>query len=268
MKNLLIALLLVISINVLAQSFEGTMVWSMKMEITDPAKKAQMEDAQKMMQDPEKIKEMEKQMADPKMQEMMAQNPQMKAQMEKMLEMMKSGGGNLMPTGMTVKFKNGSSLSRLDGSFIDSDFLYSKEKNQTYMIDRKNKTYSVTKHADTLSLKATEAKVTKTSETTKILNYTCTKYLVEYTLNGKAIAQNVWATKEIKGLDLSAMANQQMGGNSRMAFLKQIDGVPLRVEMNMPDGTMLMEAKQIKRESVPASDFIIPSDYKEVKSAF
>ncbi len=80
--------------------------------------------------------------------------------------------------------------------------------------------------------------------------------------------QNVWATTEIKGLDISSMANQQMAGSKRMTFFKQIDGVPLKVEMNMPEGTMLMEATQIKRESLSSSDFTIPADYKEVKSSF
>lgn len=267
MKNLLIAILLIISINVLAQNFEGTMIWSMKMEMTDPKAKAQMEEAQKMMQDPEKVKELEKQMADPQFQKMMEQNPQMKAQMEKMLAMMKSGGGNLLPTGMTIKLKNGNSLSKLDGSFIDSDFLYLKDKNQSYIIDRNAKTYTVSNN-EINEIDTSEVKVTKTSETAKILNYTCTKYLVEYTIKGKATVQNIWATKEIKGFDFSSLASQQMGGTRNLMSFKEIDGTPLKVEMNWPEGKMLMEATQVKRESLSAELFTIPSDYKEVKSEF
>ena len=268
MKNLLIAIFLIIfSINVLAQNFEGTMIWSMKMEMTDPKAKAQMEEAQKMMQDPEKVKELEKQMADPQFQQMMEQNPQMKAQMEKMLAMMKNGGGNLLPTGMTTKIKNGNSLSKLDGSFIDSDFLYLKDKNQSYMIDRNAKTYTVV--SNKINEKDTaEVKVTKTSETTKILNYTCTKYLVEYSIKGKATLQNIWATKEIKGLDFSSLASQQMGGAKNLMSFKKIDGTPLKVEMNWAEGQMFMEATQIKRESLSPELFTIPSDFKEVKSEF
>ncbi len=267
MKNLLIAILLIISINVLAQNFEGTIVWSMKMEITDPKAKAQMEEAQKMMQDPEKVKELEKQMADPQFQKLMEQNPQMKAQMEKMLAMMKNGGGNLLPTGMTIKLKNGNSLSKLDGSFIDSDFLYLKDKNQSYIIDRNAKTYTVSDN-EISEIDTSEVKVTKTSETAKILNYTCTKYLVEYTIKGKATLQNIWATKEIKGFDFSSLASQQMGGTRNLMSFKEIDGTPLKVEMNWPEGKMLMEATQVKRESLSAELFTIPSDYKEVKSEF
>ena len=70
--------------------------------------------------------------------------------------------------------------------------------------------------------------------------------------------------------------NRAIGGDNRMlwhlpadmAFFRKIDGVPLKLNMNMPDGTMTMEATHLKRESLPSSDFIIPSDYKEVKSAF
>jgi hypothetical protein len=268
MKNLLVIPLVVISLNVFSQAFEGTMSWSMKMEITDPAKKAQMEEATKMMQDPEKIKELEKQLADPQMQQMMAQNPQLKAQMEKMLEMMKAGGGNLMPTGMTVKFKDGNSLSKLEGSFINNEFLYIKEKNQSYMIDRENKTYSVTTKSENGNDSLPDVTVTKTPEKMKILNYNCSKYLVEHTIKGQKVTHDIWATTEIKGLDISSMANQQMSGNNNMAFFKKIDGVPLKLNMNMPDGTMTMEATHLKRESLPSSDFAIPADYKEVKSAF
>lgn len=265
MQKALILLLLFLSSNVFAQSFEGTLSWSMKLEITDPQKKAQMEEAQNAMKDPEKLKEIEKQLSDPQFQQMMAQNPQLKAQMEKMMAMMKSGEGSLIPTGMTVKIKNQNSLSTLDGSFIDGEFLYLKEKDQTFIVDRKNKTYSVL-NADKAELKEpADVKVTKTSETTKILNYNCTKYLVVHTVNGKPMTQTVWATKEIKDLDMSSLARQRMDGGKTVMFFKEIDGVPLKMEMAMPEGNLLMEAKQIKRESIPSSAFEIPSDFEEVK---
>lgn len=269
MKNLLIAFFLIISINVFAQSFEGTIKWSWETEITDPVAKAQMDEAQKMMKDPEKIKEMEKQLADPQMQQMLAQNPQMKAQMEKMLEMMKSGGEtSIMPTGMTVQIKNGNSLSKVEGSFIDSEFLFLKEKNHSYMIDHKNKTYSPIDLTEDGKDETPDVKVTKTGETQKILNYNCVKYEVEYTIDGKPTKQYIWATKDIKGLDFSDMAKQQMGNNKRMMFFKEIQGVPLKMEMNWPEGKMTMQATQVKSESLPTASFLVPTDYKEVKMGF
>ena len=270
MKNLLIAFFLILSINVFAQSFEGTIKWSWTTEITDPVAKAQMEEAQKMMKDPEKLKEMEKQLADPQVQQMLAQNPQMKAQMEKMLEMMKGGGeASIMPTGMMVQMKNGNSLSKIEGSIIESEFLSLKDGNHTYMINHKNKTYSKieNKKEDKDDNKA-DVKVTRTDETEKILNYTCVKYLVEYTIDGKKTAQNIWATKDIKGLDFSEMSKQQMGNSKRAIFFKEIEGVPLKMEMNWPEGKITMVATQVKSESLPTSSFLVPTDYKEVAPGF
>jgi len=88
MKKLFVPALLFIAASAWSQGFEGTIKWTMKMEITDPKLKAEMDQAQQKMNDPAtqaKMKEFEAQMNDPKMKEMMAANPQMKAQMEKQM---------------------------------------------------------------------------------------------------------------------------------------------------------------------------------------
>jgi len=108
-------------------------------------------------------------------------------------------------------------------------------------------------------------KITKTSETQKILGYTCTKYIIEQTgRDGKTVNTNYWATNEIKDVDLKALAKQQTGQGESVIFT-EIDGVPLKMEMTMPDGKMTMECTQIKRESLPASTFVLPAGYSETK---
>src|SRR3954468_426261 len=85
MNKLLIAVLTLAVSSAWAQSFEGIIKWSMKMEVTDPAMKAKMAEGQKKMNDPAeqaKMKKMQEQMNDPKMKAMMDANPAMKAQME------------------------------------------------------------------------------------------------------------------------------------------------------------------------------------------
>src|SRR4249920_842294 len=92
MKKLLTAVLILAMSSAWAQSFEGTIRWSMKMEITDPALKAKMAEGQQKMNDPKQQAEMKKlqeQMKDPQFKAMMENNPQMKAMMEKMTQ----GGG-------------------------------------------------------------------------------------------------------------------------------------------------------------------------------
>jgi Domain of unknown function (DUF4412) len=267
MKNLIIAILLVFSVKALAQSFEGTITWTMSMEITDPNVKAQMEQAQKSMQDPEKLKQMREQMENPQMKAMMEKNPQMKAQMERALAMMEGGGSaSMMPSGMVVKMKDGNVSSKMEGGMMQYEFLFLKGKNKTYMVDRENKTYMTNETTKKPSKDSLDIKVTKTDEKAKILGYTCTKYVIETTASGVPMTQNVWATREIKDIDLSALARQQGEGSKQAFFLSEIDGVPLKMQMNSPQGIMTMEVKSIKRGSLPESDFIIPADYKETKS--
>jgi len=51
MKKLLTVVLALAISSAWAQTFEGTIKWSMKMEITDPVLKAKMEEGQKKMND-------------------------------------------------------------------------------------------------------------------------------------------------------------------------------------------------------------------------
>ena len=167
------------------QGFEGTVKWSMKMDITDPKMKAEMEKGQKQMDDPARqaeMKEMEEKMNDPQMKAMMEANPQMKAQMENAMKMMKGGGMNsMMPKGFTVKMKGGNTLTIMEGSMAQ-EILHQKDKDQSVRLDRENKTYSVLptySGSGNAKTPPVAPKVTKTAETAKILNYNCVKYLVE-----------------------------------------------------------------------------------------
>ena len=276
MKKLMLLLLLAGVLQAKGQTFEGTVRWTMKMDITDPKMKAEMEKSQKQMDDPAnqaKVKEMEAKMNDPQMKAMMEANPQMKAQMENAMKMMKGGGGanmnSMMPTGMTMRIKSQNTLTRMDGGMADGqEMLHQKDKNQTVRLDRKNKTYSVLpsggKDGDA-SAAAAAAKITKTSETAKILGYNCTKYLAEVTEGGRPSTQIFWTTTDIKDFDMKSLASQRMGRGQNALFYDKIEGVPLKIEMASPQGNMVMEVAEIKRETLNANDFTIPSDFTEVK---
>jgi len=241
----------------------------MSTEITDPAMKAQMEQAQKQMNDPAtkaQMKEMEEKMNDPEFKKMLESNPQMKAQMEAAMKMMQGGGdvNSAMPSRFVVKIKNQDMAMSMDGGMFKMETLYLHDKNASYKIDRAAKTYSpMPAHTEDPKNK-TEVKVTKTGETAKILDYTCTKYIVDITGQGHTIQQFVWSTTALKDFDLKSLAKQRAGNNQYRIFYEQIDGVPLKTEMNTPQGKMSMEATELKRQSLPASDFVIPSGYKEV----
>lgn len=269
MKKVLLTLSLIILVmQSRAQSFEGIIKWAITMDITDPKMKAEMEEAQKRMNDPAnqaKIKEMEEKMNDPQFKAMMESNPQMKAQMDAAMKMMKSGNlSSMMPTGSTAKVKDGNTLFSMEGGIMSNyEVLSLKGKNESYQLDRQNKTYFVMPHNTEQTEQEKNVKVTKTSETTKILGYSCTKYIIEYSDEKHKMQQILWATKDIPGLDLKNMASNKMN-RSQKIYYDKIDGAPLKIEMHMEQGNMVMEAKEIKKQSLPASDFTIPSDFKKV----
>ena len=273
MKKLIPCLLFLCAWTAQAQSFEGTIKWSMKMEITDPVTKAKMEEGMKKMNDPAmqaQLKEMQAKMNDPQMKAAMDANPQMKAQMENAMKMMAGGDMNsMMPKGFSIQLKEGNAITRMEGGPMGNmEVLYRKDKDLSYRLDRQSKTYSVMDAGKgSQESTSTPPKVTKTSETAKILNYTCTKYLVEYTEGTRTINQSIWSTTDIKDIDFKSMSKNKMGRGQSIYF-EGMDGVPLRTEMISPQGTMSMEATEIKRESLPASDFIIPSDFKETQGMF
>ncbi|MBT1708315.1 DUF4412 domain-containing protein [Fulvivirgaceae bacterium PWU5] len=267
------ALLLLLVLPGQAQLFEGTIRWKMEAVITDPATKAKMEEAQKKMNDPAtqaQMKELEAKMSDPQFKAMMEANPQMKTQMEAMLKAAKGGNINsFIPTGLEQKTKNGNALTKMEGGIMaNMEMLYLKDKNQSYRIDRESKTYSVLPKGDENQddkTKTPEVKVTKTTETKKILDYTCTKYVAESTYQGKKSTQIFWTTTAIQDFDMKSMAQQRFGNNPQRLFYEKIDGVPLRIEMTVPEGNMIMEVTSLKRHALPAADFAIPTGYKETQ---
>jgi len=275
MKNVILMVALLFCVKAFSQTFEGTIKWSMKTEITDPKQKAQMEAAQKQLSDPAnqaRIKEMQAKMNDPQFKAMMDSNPQMKAQMDKMMGSMTGGDiSSMIPKGFIVKIKGKNTLTKMDGGMMaNNEFLHLGDKNQSYSVDRQNKTYSVMNATQAKTESTTtdaDVKVTKTSETAKILNYNCTKYIVETTSHGTTITQFLWATTEIKDFDLKALSKQNFGKGQRM-FYDKVDGVPLKIEMKTNEMNMTMEATEIKKESLSAADFTIPADFKEVPGMF
>lgn len=252
-----------------AQTFEGVIHWSMKMDITDPKMKAQLEEAKKKASDPAnqaKMKELQAKMDDPQFKALMEQNPQMKAQMEAALKVMQGGDVNaMMPSGIVVKMKGANTLTSIQGGIMDkTEVLHVADRDVSYTINHATKTYMVMKHNAEAEEKKSP-KITKTAETQKILGYTCTKYVIEQTSHdGKAVNTNYWTTTDIKDVDLKALAKQQTNQSQSFIF-PEVDGVPLKIEVMMPQGNMTMQCTEFKKESVPASTFVLPSGYSETK---
>lgn len=268
MKNILVILVCLSSVIVSAQDFEGVITWKFTQEM-DAATQAKMDEAQKKLEDPAtqaQMKEMREKMNDPQFKAMMESNPQMKAQIEQMLKMTEGGDANsMMPKSMVLKIKDYNTLSVMEGGVLGNYEILSLKDKKSYRIDRQAKTYAVMSNAGLDSGKVSNVKITKTNETKTILNYPCTKYIAESTIQGQPFHQIFWATTAIKGLDLKKLSHYNIGDHQQSMFYEKIDGVPLRVEVKQPQFSMAMEAVSVERKSLPASDFAIPSGFKETK---
>lgn len=272
MKKLLCFSLLLVSIGASSQTFEGILRWSMKTEMS-PAMKTQLDQGMQMLKDPAvqaKMKEMMEKMNDPQTKALMDANPQMKSQMENMLKQMQGGAtpdmSSLVPTGFTVKVKEGNTLATMEGGAMQMEILFLKEQDKTVRLDRKNKTFSVLTGANSSrQTNALSVSVTKTKETAKILGYTCTKYIAAVTENEETVNQVYWTTTEIKDLDVKSLTKQRMMGGGQSLFYDGIEGVPLKIEMSVQEAKIVMEIADIKREKLNTIDFTVPVDFKETQ---
>ncbi|MFM9986578.1 MAG: DUF4412 domain-containing protein [Flavobacteriales bacterium] len=272
MKKLLCFSLLLVSIGASSQTFEGILRWSMKTEMS-PAMKTQLDQGMQMLKDPAvqaKMKEMMEKMSDPQTKALMDANPQMKSQMENMLKQMQGGAtpdmSSLVPTGFTVKVKEGNTLATMEGGAMQMEILFLKEQDKTVRLDRKNKTFSVLTGANSSrQTNALSVSVTKTKETAKILGYTCTKYIAAVTENEETVNQVYWTTTEIKDLDVKSLTKQRMMGGGQSLFYDGIEGVPLKIEMSVQEAKIVMEIADIKREKLNTVDFTVPVDFKETQ---
>ncbi len=263
-------LLILLAFTSYSQNFEGTIKWVMKMEITDPALKVKMAEGQQKMNDPAnqaKMKEMEAKMNDPQMKALMDANPQIKTQMENAMKMMQGGSpSDMMPQGFTIKIKGSNSLTKMEGGPMAMEVLYVKDKDQSYRLDRQSKTYS-SMGGGSSQPGGKKPTVTKTSESTKILGYKCTKFVVELIEGNRKVTQSIWATTEIKDIDAASLAKQSMG-RGQSIFYEGMEGIPLRIESGTAEGNMTMEVIEIKKESLNQADFTIPAGFKEGKPMF
>jgi Domain of unknown function (DUF4412) len=190
--------------------------------------------------------------------------------MEAVMKMSQGGASSMMPAGFIIKIKGGNTVTKMDGGMMAMEQIYLKDKGQSYIINREGKTYSAMPTAppgQTATSTSTPPKVTKTSETTTILGYTCTKYLVEMTERGRTITESIWTTTDIKNVDFKDFAKHRVG-RGQSIYYDGMEGVPLRVQMSTAEGNTTMEVTELKAESLPASDFVIPADFKETQGMF
>src|SRR5690606_28962075 len=143
-----------------------------------------------------------------------------------------------------LHFNGTRSLLRTEGGMGAGDVLTLADKNASYLIDREARTYQTIKidAGESAEPAGDKFKVTATSETTKVLDYTCKKHIVETTEGDGQMTYTIWATKDIKGLDARTLKRMRMGRSGDADFFGKIEGVPLKMDVMTPQMKMHMEA--------------------------
>jgi hypothetical protein len=233
-----------------AQDFSGTVTWTMRVEITDPELKAQLEAAQAAL-------------SNPAMQALLESNPQMREMLEKQMGgSSAAAAGGFFPKGFTLQIKGPRSLVKTEGGVAAGDVLTQADQNVSYQIDRKARTYYKLA-ADPLKDYAGNYKVTPTAATASVLGYTCRRFLVETTGSGEKMTYSIWATNDIKGLDAASLRRLKFGESAGSEFLAKIDGIPLKIDAITPQAKLFMVATAVKSEALPDSLFTMPVGFRQ-----
>lgn len=235
---------------------EGFLKYVVKAQVFDP----QARESMQKMSDPAvqaQLKAMQEQMKSPEMQEMMKQNPQLKAQMEMMAGL--SNGENVMdkilPKSMEISFNNGNSLVKIEGGF-STEILYLKSNNESYQINRKEKNYKVIESSKNTN-KTPKQKAVKTTETQIILGYTCTKYIV----TNSAEKQIIWATTQITNLDFSKIGSFDSNSSG---MPEGVEGIPLKFEISSKEMNIVFEAIEFQKSVSKDVEFALPAGFTKI----
>lgn len=271
-KNILILIVVAFLTEVQSQNFEGTFNWSIespslnkkiaKLSETNSSEATKMDDAKQQMME---------QLKNPDI----ANNPQAKEMIEKMLAQLSVSEdntssliSNIIPTGMIMKFKNGNSYSEMVGGVSDmiGGTLTLKGNKNSYLINKKNKEYSIIPSKST-NTNSQRSEIIKMNENLVILGYNCTKYQINSYFGEKKTTQFAYFTTEIKGINAEEFKGIQVSqdDNGISEAFSKINGIPLKMEINIEGNHLIMECKSIKKMILNEADFKIPTSFKQTK---
>ncbi len=268
-------------------SFEGTLVFTIKTEITDPEMRRQTEEqmqkAKATLTGPEmekSIREAEAQLQSPEFKKQMEKNPELKKMVENQIAQLKKLRDEALANPASnpydranesrsiMKVKDGNVLTSVGGmalEIMDAKIvtLCRKADNKCYQLDHERKTYSELGAESGQDYENEWTfKVTPVAGDSIVQGYACRKYLIE--MVNKAEKQTmrglVWATTAIQ---LPAN-NPAMLGNPTAKAFSTIKGTPLHMEMDMGDkAKMIYSLESVKQEKLNAADFALPAGYRK-----
>ncbi len=258
MNKLFVSLLLLVftgvSTVVRAQDFSGTMTWSARIELTDPQARDQLAMAESALKNPT-------------MMALLKENQQLRGMLEKELGTLNpdSGATSVLPTGFTLQVKGPRALVKTQGGLVSREVLTLGDKNAAYLINRPAHSYE--KLSAGTAASSVKTKIVRTTETAQIIGYNCRRFLVETDDSGAKSRFSVWTTTEIKGLNTAALQRMNWSQDGGTALLKQIEGVPLKIDAATPEAKIALTATRITPEVLDGALFTLPPGFKEVQGS-
>jgi hypothetical protein len=172
-------------------------------------------------------------------------NAKEKEQMEKY--------GVALPSEMEIASDGTSAKMKMSSTAgVVMEILHAKD--ESYFLDRRNK--KAYKMPENSSAGKGSATVTKTEEFETIAGHKCRKYIVE-TEKGK---EQIWATPDYK-MSPTMLANMTKRGPGNNNYMKDLDGVPLKIISEERGNSFEMIAQNISNSKPTSSELTVPSDY-------
>jgi GLPGLI family protein len=166
---------------------------------------------------------------------------------------------SMMPTEMTCKLTADKQSMSMTFGMMEQKTIYDAVKQDVNMLmNVMGQKFNIKSTAAQISdLKKNEGASTSvkfTNETKTIAGYSCKKAIATIkTKDGSETEVNVFYTDAI---DVSSYKFS----NS----FPEINGLPLEYTMKLGPMSFNLVARSIKKENIPASEFVIPTDYKQV----
>lgn len=166
---------------------------------------------------------------------------------------------------LVLKVKGTTIITTIHGGMMNGvEMWFMENDNKVKRVMRPQKMFAVVPPEAMAAAKnaVDVTKFVKTTETSKVLQYSCTKYTGEMKSNGVTTKVTIWTTTEIKD-DQKVLEHQpDPFGNPKLP--EGVQGVPLKIEKTTDKGTTVMEVTELKFEKLSNEIFKLPADFKEM----
>ena len=166
---------------------------------------------------------------------------------------------SMMPTEMTMKVSPDKMITVIHSSMMDIKNVFDAPAQvSNTLMDMMGQKFNIKNTAADLADQKKKAGLTMTvkptTETKTITGYNCKKAIM--TVKSNQSAEQTFDVYFTDGFDISKF--------NFALTLPEVDGLPLEFTMAQGPFSLKMTARSVKKENIAASEFVIPTDYKQV----